>query len=128
MSKTITEACFNAVLHLALHEGDKAYNACVPQPVVFFQAGTDPAKGERVDDGLCGFAWVTIKPATSAFARWLKKQVNDQYRIHKGCYGGLEMWPANRSQSHERKRAWAEAVACRLRAADLNAHAGDRLD
>lgn len=124
-NRTITEAAFNAVLHLALHEGEKAYQECVPVPVQFRTRNTVFAP---CPEGNCGFAWVTIKPATSAFARWLKKQVNDQYRIHKGCYGGLELWPAGRSQSHERKLAWAEAVACRLRAADVEAYAGDRLD
>lgn len=129
MNRTITEAAFNAVLHLALNEGEKAYHECVPNPVRFYPSGTDPdVTGTTEPDGLCGFAWVTIKPATSAFARWLKKQVNDQYRIHRGCYGGLELWPAGRTQSWERKKAWAQAVARRLQAAEVNAIAGDRLD
>ena len=127
-NQTITEAAFNAVLHLALHEGDKAYDAAVPNPVIFYPAGSNPADFPPEPEGLCGFAWVTIKPATSAFARWLKKQDSDQYRLHKGCYGGLELWPAGRSQSWERKKAWAKAVAARLQAAEVRAIAGDRLD
>ena len=125
MSNAILDATFNAVLHLALHEGEKAYTECVPVPVQFRTANT---VFRPEPEGNCGFAWVTIKPANSKFANWLKKQVSDQYRIHRGCYGGLELWPAGCSQSHERKRAWAEAVATRLRAADIRAHAGDRLD
>ncbi len=127
---TITEAAFNAVLHLALHEGAVAAGECVPTPQRFYPAGTDPdVTGITEPEGNCGFAWVTIKPATTAFARWLKKaDAGNRYGLHRGTYGGLEIWPRGLGQSHERKVAWAEAVAQRLRAGEIRAHAGDRLD
>lgn len=124
-NRTITEAAFNAVLYLALNEGQRAAEACVPEPVQFRTGNT---VYPVCTEGLCGFAWVTIKPATTPFARWLKKQESDDYRIHRGCYGGLELWPSLHTQSIARKKAWADAVAKRLKAADVNAVAGDRLD
>jgi len=133
---TIQNAAFAAVLNEAIQAGRIAGEECVPQPVVFYRAGTDPADGERVDDGLCGFAWVNIAGNT-AFARWLKKHTaereaedghNYEYGVHKGYPKGLDLWCRGFNQSHERKRAWAQAVAARLREAGIKAYPGDRLD
>lgn len=49
-------------------------------------------------DYYCGFAWVTLKPATSAFARFCKQKGY----AHRGTYGGLEfsIYPALEDTRH----------------------------
>lgn len=120
---------FAAMIVAATVRAEQAYEDCVPQPVRFYPAGTDPdVTGETVEDGLCGFAWVRIAPATSKFARWLKTLETDKFRLHKGYPSGLEIWPANVSQSWERKKAWAKAFAEVLAEYGIKAYPGDRLD
>ena len=128
-AKQRREGVYTSLMAGALREGEQAYHDCVPTPVRFYQAGTDPdVTGETVADGLCGFAWVRLKPANSPFANWLRKQENKRFRTHRGYPTGLEIWPAGVSQSWERKKAWANAVAKVLSDAGLKAYAGDRLD
>lgn len=79
----------------------------------------------KVEGGVCGFAWVNIRPATSRFARWAKKRDighTDSY------YGGLSIWISAHGQSMERKLAHAERTASILRMAGLNARAYSRMD
>jgi len=79
---------------------------------------------ETVSDGMCGFAWVKIRPATSSFARWLVKQ-----GIARAAYtGGIEIWISAHNQSYERKLAHARAMAEHFRANGVNAYADGRLD
>lgn len=63
---------------------------------------------EIVNDGVCGFAWVNIKPGNCRFANWLKK--NDLGRIDS-YYGGVTIWVDEFNQSLERKEAYARAFA-----------------
>jgi hypothetical protein len=50
---------------------------------------------------------VVLRPATSAFARWLKANVG----ARKGYYGGLEISTGLRTQSLEVHEAFASAYA-----------------
>lgn len=77
-----------------------------------------------IPDGVCGFAWVTIKPATTPFARWLK--ANGYAR--PGYGGGLQISIHTYNQSMEKKLAHAEAMAKVLREGGINAYADSRLD
>lgn len=77
-----------------------------------------------VMDGLCGFAWVNVRPGNSSFANWLRKSG----RGHKGYHGGWEYWVGAFNQSYERKMAYAHAFAEILREAGIKAYAGGRLD
>src|SRR5712672_3082482 len=57
--------------------------------------------GERayhVADGVCGFAYVTIRPATGAFVQWLKGRSIG----HKAYHGGWEISIPKYSQSMQR--------------------------
>ena len=125
---------FTEVMRCALTAGEYAGNYCQPTAMKVFQHGTDPAKGEIVNEGVCGFAWVSIKPATSSFCKWLKSlpdnhELKESIGIHRGYYGGLELWCQLFGQSHERKRAWAKAVAKVLQNHGIDrAFADDRLD
>lgn len=80
---------------------------------------------EYIADGVCGFAWINIKPATSKFARWLKNQKiadTDSY------YGGITIWVGDFNQSYQKKMEYARAYAEVLNAAAYNARAMGRLD
>lgn len=75
--------------------------------------------------GVCGFAWVNIKPGYSAFANWLKKNK----LADKSYYGGVDVWVGGYGQSMEKKEAYANAFAAVLRAeAGINAMSMSRLD
>lgn len=74
----------------------------------------------------CGFAWVTIRPATSKFARALKAA-----GVAKKAYGGgLQVWNPGGSftQSMDIKEVGAAAYAGVLRAAGIDAYAQSRAD
>lgn len=80
-----------------------------------------------VEDGVCGFAWVLVKPGNSSFALWLKrtgKARTDSY------YGGVSIWVSGFGQSMTRKAAYADSLAASLRKAfpDLRIHSMSRMD
>jgi len=111
--------------------GLKAANACVPTPMVVSQHKNpldDTSAVEKqwyVPQGPCGFAYVTIRPATCSFARWLAK-----HKIgHKSYYGGWEISAGLvGNQSVEIKTAWASAVAKVLQEAGVKASHYSRMD
>lgn len=80
---------------------------------------------EVVEDGACGFAWINVKPGTSAFAKWLKAQ---GYARKDEYYGGVTVWVSQFNQSVQKKEAYARAVAKVLRDAGIKAYAASRLD
>ena len=76
--------------------GMAAGHGCTPTPMV---VGTPTTPlGDDIDyskdtyyvaDGMCGFAWINIKPARGKFVTWLKKAGigrTDSY------YGGYTVW------------------------------------
>lgn len=77
----------------------------------------------RIDDGACGFAWVSF-PGNTAFGRWAKKQ--GIARPH--WPSGLCVWVSEFGQSVDRKSAYAGAYARVLNDAGIAAYAGSRLD
>ncbi len=113
----------------AYEAGVQAANSIQPRPMIVQQVGLDdqPFPGtepEIVWDGLCGFAWVVIKPARGPFVNYLKKRgVGDKH-----YEGGWNIWISEYNQSYERKEAHADAMAEIFRKHGLNAYAGSRLD
>lgn len=64
-----------------------------------------------VDDGPCGFAWVTIYPGNCRLANQYKK-----LGLAKPAYGGgVQLWINEFGQSVDRKYAYAQAYAAKLR-------------
>jgi hypothetical protein len=122
----------NEALYREAHAaGHAAATAAVPDPMMVYEADLltgAPRPGCRcyyVPEGLCGFAWVNVKPGTSRFARWLRttgKGRTDSY------YGGVTVWVSGYGQSHARKVAYAEAFAKVLTDHGVRAYADDRLD
>lgn len=123
---TTTKTDHEALYARAHQAGMTAGNTAIPTPMVVRQMG---ANGEVVKtyppvmDGPCGFGWVTVRPGTSSFARFLKT------KGHRKAYnGGVEIWVREFGQSYERKVAYARAFAEVLREAGINAYGGGRLD
>ena len=77
-----------------------------------------------VDDGVCGFASVIIKPANSRMANYIKQT----RRTYKNYYGGLSMPVSEFNQSLQKKEAYAGAFAEVLRAAGIEAYVDSRMD
>jgi hypothetical protein len=119
---------FHKIWTDAFIAGEAAAKACTPKPMTIVQVNpiTDEVikTYEPIADGMCGFAWVKIRPANSAFARWLK----DNNIGHKAYDGGWDVSIQLYSQSWERKYAHAKATAEVLKAAGINAIAYERLD
>lgn len=102
-----------------------------PTPVVFGTAKTilsneidytQPTYYE--EEGLCGFAWVKIRPARGKFVNYLK-----QLGIGRKSYeGGYDIRVSEFGQSYERKEAYARAFAKVLNDNGINAIPMSRLD
>jgi hypothetical protein len=74
----------------------------------------------------CGFAWVNIRPATSSFARWLKK---NKIGSRDNYYGGWTIWcHYGNTQSMTIKEVWAHEFAKALTEHGITAHSHSRID
>jgi hypothetical protein len=114
---------FEVIIGKALREGYTAGMNAIPNTMLV----SDPSTGKvwSVADGMCGFAWINVKPATSSFARYLKSRNiarKDSY------YGGVSIWVHDFGQSHARKVAYANAFARVLNEHGFNAIPMNRLD
>lgn len=77
-----------------------------------------------VMDGVCGFAWIVIKPANCAAAKYAKEHLG----ARKGYEPGIHIWVHQFNQSYERKMKYAAAFVEVLRSVGINAYADGRLD
>lgn len=116
----------------AAHDaGTKAAQECTPVPMIVSQHknmlddNSPTEKSWYVADGVCGFAWVVIQPATSSFARWAKQNVP---HAHKEYYGGLGISSPLMTQSMARNEAYCHAYAKVLRDAGIPASSRSRID
>lgn len=122
---------FEAIYNKAHEAGLAAGNGSKPQPMIVGQSSTifgsdiDYSKPTYfVEDGVCGFAWVNIRPGTSSFAKYLVKSGH----AHKAYHGGIDVWVRDFGQSMQRKEAYAEAFAKVLKEEGFNVYAGSRMD
>ena len=112
--------------------GMAAGNGCTPTPIVVGQPTTP--LGNDIDyekdtyyvaDGVCGFAWINIKPARGAFVKYLKQNGigrKDSY------YGGYTIWVSGFGQSLARKENYARAFTEVLRKNGLRAYNMSRME
>jgi hypothetical protein len=114
--------------HAAGHAAAEAHS---PRPMVVVEHenpfdDNSPIKKiyEPILAGVCGFAWINIRPGNSSFASWCRKQG----RGHKSYYGGWDVWVSGYGQSYEKKLAYAKAFAKVLNEAGIKAYPGGRLD
>ena len=112
--------------------GIKAGNGCSPTPMVVGTPTTplgndiDYSKDTYyVSDGVCGFAWVNIKPARGKFVKYLKD--NDIGR-KDSYYGGYTIWVSGFGQSLARKESYARAFAKHLEQNGITAISMSRMD
>lgn len=124
---------YQRIWNKAMDEGQKAGYEAIPQPMVVQQHenmlnDASPVTEEWiVSDGVCGFAWVNIRPATHSFVRWLKK-TGLLRQDAKSYYGGVDIWIGDHNQSMTRKEAHAVAMARVFTEAGIPAHPMSRLD
>ena len=107
--------------------GRKAAAEAVCTPMVVGEV--DPRTGigrviDIVEDGVCGFAYIKIRPARGAFVNWLKARNIG----HKAYGGGYEISIHDYNQSMTRKSAHARAAAEVLCRAGIEATSYSRLD
>ena len=113
-------------------KGIAAGNGCNPTPMVVGTPTTplgndiDYSKDTHyVSDGVCGFAWINIKPARGKFVTYLKKNnigYRDSYR------GGYSIPCYEGNQSMELKEAYTAAFADVLYENGLNVYTSSRMD
>ena len=77
-----------------------------------------------VEDGVCGFAGVVIKPARGRFVSYLKKLDKG----YKHYYGGWYVSVREFNQSLTRKEAYAEAFAKVLGEEGMRCYVDSRMD
>jgi len=111
-----------------------AYKNAQPAPMAVYEtAGLSDApkpggKSWYVSEGVCGFAWVTIHPATSSFARWLSKEKIGYKAYTGGWQIPMHFFVGQMGQSMERAEAAAHAVANLLCQEGIDTHASSRMD
>lgn len=119
---------FQEIYNRAHAAGLAAGAAITPQPMTVMEVDLDDVRIPgtpvyHVAEGLCGFAWVTVKGNT-AFGKWAKK--NDLAR--PDYPSGLAFWVHEFNQSVARKEAYAGAFAKVLRENGIVAYSHSRLD
>jgi hypothetical protein len=120
-----------AVLYAAAHNaGNAAVESATIQPMIVQQRAnplndsSDLVKQYYVEDGVCGFASIVVKPATSSFAKYLKLNCG----ARKSYYGGIALSVQAFNQSLQKKEAYAYAFAKVLNEAGINAYVESRMD
>ena len=122
-----------ATVYAEAHALDNAAgNACSPTPMV---VGTPTTPlGDDIDyskdtyyvsDGVCGFAWVNIKPARGGFVKFLK---DNKIGRKDSYYGGYTVWVSHFGQSLARKESYARAFANHLNENGIKAYSMSRMD
>jgi len=120
-----------SALYDAAHAaGNAAVESTIVRPMIVHWHGDLMAdageikKTYVVEDGVCGFASVIVKPANSAFAKYLALQ----HGARKHYYGGISLSINDFNQSLQKKEAYAKAFAGVLVDAGINAHYESRMD
>jgi hypothetical protein len=132
----LSKTAMAELLARAIAAGDQAFADAIPTPMVVYtpkdmmgsltggdDGGPDPSQPVyRVNEGVCGTAWVNVKPGTSRFARWLVKEGYGRPDSYRGGVSLYQIGGDRMSQSLTRKEAAAHAVAEVLREAGIKAY------
>lgn len=132
----LSETEMETIIEQAHEAGAKASEKCVPVPMAVqeSQFGEDfnPSKPyEIVEDGVCGFAWVSISPANSRFANFLKRKEIGRYSSYNKAVLISPLHGYNYTQSMQRKEAYCRAFADVISHAKMkrvNVYVESRLD
>jgi hypothetical protein len=118
-------------IYIQAHDaGNNAVTQTTVTPMIVTQAANPLDDSSAVvnawvvNDGVCGFASVIIKPANSKFAKFL---VANQL-AHKHYAGGVSMSVRDFRQSLTKKEAYAYAFAKVLNDNGITAYVDSRMD
>jgi hypothetical protein len=120
---------FSELYHRAHSAGMAALVTTVPTPMVVVGGvpGEEPKRFYE-PEGMCGFAWIRVRPGNCSFANWLKKNG----KARSAYEGGVDIWVSEGNQSVERKERYARAFASVIEAANIpgvkGVYAQSRLD
>ena len=128
----IKKASVDEVYREAYAAGLKAGNEVQVTPMV---VGTETSPFSNIIDetkqtyfvegGVCGFAWVKIRPARGKFVQFLKdKEIGSKDNYE----GGYTIWCHEFGQSLTRKEAFVQAFAKVLREYGIDAYGQSRID
>jgi hypothetical protein len=130
-----SEITFKKIYNKALNAGYAAVekmiknNEIVPMTVVQHSNMLDDnspiKKSWYVEDGVCGFVWVNIKPANTSFAKWL---VKNDYAKKDSYYGGITIWISQYGQSMQKKSEFAKAFSTIINEYGFKSYADSRMD
>lgn len=129
-AKLAGKPAFGAIYAEAHAAGIAAANAKVPTPMIVSEHANplddnSPVKKSWfVSQGVCGFAWVVVRPGNSPFANWLKKNHGASKCYTGGVYAGRSPF----GQCYEKNVAYCQAFADVLTKHGFKAYAYDRLD
>jgi len=128
--KQLDPKFFPRLWEIAHQMGMQAAQTCQVVPMIVDEHidqldGNSPIKKSYfVPEGVCGFAWVTVRPANCAFAKWMKTNKD----CHLAYGGGMQYWISMFNQSMQLKEAYADAFAEALQQVGIKAYAGSRID
>jgi len=131
MNKDKRNELFEAIFQLADLEGRESAGAakCIPMVVAQHENMVDDnspvVKEWFVADGVCGFGWVSVRPGTSAFARWLVQTGKSRTSHYEG---GVTVNSPLMTQSMTRNEAYAVGFAKVLQSKGIRAYAESRID
>jgi hypothetical protein len=134
----MSKADMKALIARAAEAGDAAFREAIPTPMVVYtprnmmgslmggdDGGADPSKPvDFVSEGVCGTAWVNVKPGGSRFARFILSEKLGRADSYRGGVS-LSLYSIcgdRMSQSLTRWEAAAHAVAAVLREAGIKAY------
>ena len=130
--KALTKRQCKSIYNKAHHAGVSASKKAKPTPMYVgtpthvFGSDIDPTKPVYyVEGGVCGFAWVEIKPARGNFVKWLKENGHGYLSSygHGYCVSALIY-----TQSLARNEAYARAFAEVLKEHGITCRMNSRLD
>jgi hypothetical protein len=111
------------IYDLADKAGKQAASECTPTPMAVTTEGGRLI--EWVNGGVCGFAWVKIRPAMGEFVSYCKRKNIGRTNEYAG---GFDIWVHQYSQSMELKAAYAAGFANELQKHGINASSHSRID
>ena len=129
ITKIQAEAIFDEAYEAGMNAGNTAgvIPMIVGSPSTPFGNDVDMTKQTYfVEGGVCGFAWVKIRPARGNFVAYLKSL--EKYEKSNAYDGGYNYWVSGFGQSMQRKEAFAQEFAEVLLKYGIDAHAQSRMD
>jgi len=134
---TMTKTQARTLFVKAVAAGEAAVKACTPVPM-YVGTPTTPLGNDidysktvyKVNDGVCGFGYVIVKPARGAFVALLKEKGIGWKHYYGGwAVSAREFAPSiASSQSYEKAMAAARAAAGVLLEAGVGCYPEGRLD